>query len=200
MKILAFADVHGFDKAFKSLKNKVKRSKPDMIICAGDFTLFEHDMEKILKKINAFNKPVFLIQGNHESSSRVQSLCRKFKNISFTHKKIKPFKNFLVFGWGGGGFSFTDKEFEKFVKKNKPKFKKKEVVFVTHAPPYNTKLDYLDYSKSHVGNKSFTDFIKKNKNIILAISGHLHENEGKKDNINKTILANPGIYGRIFQI
>ena len=200
MKVLAFADVHGYEKALQSLKNKAKRSKPNLIICAGDFTLFEHNIEKILKKINSFGRKILVIHGNHESSSRVKSLCKKFKNITFFDKRLVPFEDFLVFGWGGGGFAFKDKEFEQFVKKNKNKLKNKKIIFITHAPPYNTKLDFLDYTKSHVGNKSFTEFIKKNKNVVLVISGHLHENEGKKDKINQAVLANPGIYGRIYRI
>ncbi len=200
MKLLAFVDSHGSASALKVLKEKVKKSNPDLIVCAGDFTLFEHNINKILKKINSLGKPVFLVHGNHESRLRIQKLCRDFKNIRFIHKKIVPFKNILLIGWGGGGFSFTDKEFEKFIKKNKQKLKNKKIVLITHAPPYNTKVDYLAYSKMHAGNKSITQCIKSNKNVILAISGHLHETEGKKDKLNNCVIVNPGTSGRIFTV
>ncbi|RLE45861.1 hypothetical protein DRJ22_03420 [Candidatus Woesearchaeota archaeon] len=201
MKILAFTDVHGYDKALRSLKAKSKRSRPDLVLCAGDFTVFEHNMENILRKINSLGKTVFLIHGNHESESKVRRLCRKFRNISFIHKRIVSFGGVLFLGWGGGGFSFSDKSFEDFVRKNKAKINAAEkVVFMTHAPPYGTSLDFLEYSKAHVGNKSFTRFIKSHKNVVLAISGHLHENEGKKDKLNSAVLSNPGLFGRIFKV
>ncbi len=200
MKIFAFVDVHGSSSALRSLKSKIKKSKPDLVICAGDFTLFEHDLQKILKKIDSFNVPVFLIHGNHESAKLVKSLCSKSKNIKFVHKKIVPFQNFLVLGWGGGGFSFTDKEFEKFIKPNKLKLKNKKIILITHAPPYNTKVDYLANSRMHAGNKSFTNFIKSNKNIVLAVSGHLHETKDKQDKINNAIISNPGPFGKVFKL
>ena len=77
---------------------------------------------------------------------------------------------------------------------------KKKIVLVTHAPPFNTKIDYLAYSKMHAGNKSFTNFIKSKKNVIFSISGHLHETEGKKDKLNNAVLVNPGAMGRIYYI
>lgn len=200
MKILAFVDLHGYASALKSLKSKIKKSRPDLIICAGDFTLFEHDIEKILKKLNSFNKPVFIIHGNHESLTSVKSLCKQFKNLECIHKKFVFFKDFLFFGWGGGGFSFIDRSFEVFVKKNKDKLKNKKIIFITHAPPFGTCVDYLAFNKAHAGNKSFTSFIKKNKNIILSISGHLHETAGKKCELNNAIISNPGCFGRIFKL
>ena len=42
-------------------------------------------------------------------------------------------------------------------------------------------------------------FIEKNK-PILAICGHLHENEGKSEKISKTLIINPGIKGKIIKI
>jgi len=101
---------------------------------------------------------------------------------------------------GGGGFSQTDKEFEKQSKKFK-KFlkdhKDKAFVLVTHAPPYGTKLDYI--CKDHVGNKSIRKFIKENK-VDLTIAGHLHETEGKIDKIDKSTIINPGREGRILNL
>lgn len=200
MKVLAFADLHGYDKALVSLKNKVKKSKPDLILCAGDFTLFEREIIKIIKKIDSFGKPVFLIHGNHESASLVKSLCNKSKNIQFIHKKIVELGGFLFFGFGGGGFSSSEKEFDVFVKKNKKRLSSTPLVLITHAPPFNTKLDFLDYSKHHAGCKSFSNFIKKFDNVVLAVSGHLHETEGKKDVLNNAVLCNPGVFGRIFNL
>ena len=73
MHILAFVDSHGMADAMKELERKAKFA--DIILCAGDFTIFERDMDKVLKRMNSFGKPVLLIHGNHESESELQKAC-----------------------------------------------------------------------------------------------------------------------------
>lgn len=99
-----------------------------------------------------------------------------------------------------GGFSLTDERFEKISKtweKEIKENKDKKIILVTHAPPYGTKLDRA--LGEHCGNKSIAKFIKNNK-VELAISGHFHENFGKRDKIGSTKLINPGPYGRLYKI
>ncbi len=191
MKILAFTDMHGNADSFKKIKKKAERA--DLIICAGDFTYFESRMEKILAAMDKLGKKVLLIHGNHEDERNVEKACGKMKNIVFLHKKAHRFNDYLFTGFGGMGFSQKDDEFEKYAQKFE---NKKKIILVTHAPPYNTKLDNLF---SHNGNKSITSFIKKAK-PILAICGHFHELFGKKDMIKTTLIINPGPEGRIIKI
>ena len=199
MKILAFTDIHGSITKLKKLQQKVKKNKPDIILCLGDFTLFKHHIDNILRKINTFKTPTYIIPGNHETASILKKLCQKYKNLHFAHKKIIKIKQYTLVGFGGGGFSTTDKEFEKFIKANKKKITKKKIILITHGPPYKTKLDYIDYLKEYVGCKSYTTFIKKYK-PILALSGHIHETFGKKDKTGQTEIINPGANGMIIKI
>lgn len=194
MRILAFTDLHGNKKMLEDLEKTVRTENPDIIICAGDFTNFERKMEEILFDINMLGKPVLLIHGNHEDSENVQDIVQLFDYIKFIHKK--PFKigKYEILGFGGGGFSQTDKEFEKYSKKIGTK---KNLILVTHAPPYGTKLDFLH--NAHRGNRSFSNFIRKTQ-PLLAISGHLHETSGVQDKIGKTVLINPGARGVIIEV
>jgi Icc-related predicted phosphoesterase len=198
MRILAFIDLHGSLSAWKKIKKKAKSA--DVIVCGGDFTIFEQGIEHFIEEFDNLKKPFLLIHGNHEEEELIRHVCHKSENLFFLHKKHFIKDDILFIGWGGGGFSQTDKEFEKYSKKFKElidKHKDKAVVFLTHAPPYKTKLDGI--SKDHVGNKSFRNFIKEN-NIDLSISGHLHENEGKVDKINKSTVINPGRDGKIINL
>ena len=43
MNLLFFSDMHGNLKVLDSLKNKAKEA--DGIVCSGDFTVFEEDIE-----------------------------------------------------------------------------------------------------------------------------------------------------------
>lgn len=193
MKVLAFADSHDEGNYYEVLKKKAK--KADIILCAGDFTVFEHNMKKIIRDLSKLGKTVYLIHGNHEIASHVAVECKKYKNIRFMHKKIFRIGEVTIFGYGGGGFSYRDKDFEEFIKRNKDKFSKKNIL-LTHAPPYGTVAD--NKHGEHVGNKSITKVLK---HFNLSISGHIHETFNKREVINKkTLVINPGPKGKVIKI
>ena len=201
MKILAFTDIHGSLLALKRIGQKMKSQKPDLLVCAGDVSIFEHGIIGILRRLNKLNKKVIIIHGNHEDDSTFRKLSKSFKNINFVHKNHFIADNVLFLGYGGGGFSVVDKEFEKIANS---KFKKiikinkdKKIILITHAPPYKTRLDRL--IQGHCGNKSIRQFVEKTK-IDFLICGHLHENFGKEDKIGKTKIINPGPFGKIIVV
>jgi len=200
MKILAFTDLHLSSIALKKLKSKVEKLNPDLLVCAGDISIFEEGLDQMLSKLNKFKKRIILVNGNHEEDNVMNKFCKKYNNIVFIHKKSFIEDNVLFLGYGGGGFSKVDPDFyptgEKFSKIIEHNEGKK-AVFVTHAPPYGTKVDLI--IGEHCGNKTFSKFIKKNK-IDLHVCGHLHENFNKKDNIKKTRIINPGPYGEIVNL
>ncbi len=201
MKILAFTDIHGSLQALKRLEQKVKKENPDLLVCAGDVSIFEHGIAGIMRRLNKLNKKIIMVHGNHEDDPTFRKLSKLFKNIVFIHKNYFIEGNLLFLGFGGGGFSIVDKEFEdtaknkfkKIIQKNKGK----KTILVTHAPPYKTKLDKL--IQGHCGNKSIRNFAEKNK-IDFLICGHLHENFGKEDKIGKTKVINPGPFGKIITV
>ncbi|MBU0665916.1 MAG: metallophosphoesterase [Nanoarchaeota archaeon] len=195
MKILAFTDNHGDPEDLKAVKKKVKNA--DIIICGGDITIFEHEIEYNMQKINDFGKEVLIIHGNHESDFVIRELSKYFKNIRFMHKKHYEKDGHLFFGYGGGGFAISDKEFEKKSKSIEKLMKEKKTILILHGPPYKTKLDNI--GGAHVGNKSFTNFIKKTQ-PELVICGHIHECFHRKDKIGKTRIINPGPDGEIIEI
>jgi len=196
MKVLIFVDLHGSKKALKKIKEKA--SKADLILCAGDLSIFEQNLDFLLFELNKLKKPVYVIHGNHEDEKVLKDLTSMFDNISFIHDKVIEKEGFSIIGFGGGGFSLVDKGFEKSMQKLMKKVKdNNKLILVTHAPPHNTKVDLI--LEEHCGNKSITSFIKKHKPII-AISGHLHETAGKKDKIKETIVINPGPFGELVDI
>ncbi len=195
MKILAFTDHHGSPNDFKFAKKKAKGV--DLILHMGDFTIFEHEIEAIMAEMNNMGKPVLFIHGNHEDDLIVEYLCKKFKNLKFIHKKHYEIDGVVFLGYGGGGFSMIDKEFEKHSKKFEKAMKGKKTILMLHGPPYGTKADII--MGDHVGNESFTKFIKKNQPEIV-LCGHLHENFHVKSKIKKSVVINPGPDGEIIEI
>ncbi len=198
MKILAFTDIHSNKKLIEGIIKKSKSKKPQLLICCGDITLFGSNLEKILSKLNKIKIPLLIIPGNHEEDMNMKKRCKKYKNIIYLHRGIYEMGDYTFFGFGTGGFEDRFLEFEKISSKIGKRIKDKKIIFITHQPPYKTKLDKLEHF-GYAGNKSFKEFIVKYK-PILTLSGHLHENFGKIDNIEKSILINPGPLGKIIEI
>ena len=199
MKIFAFTDVHGSEHLIQEVIKTIKSKKPELIICPGDLTIFGHDLEKILSKFDKLKISCLVVHGNHESDDELKDACKKFKNIIYLHRGVLEKGDYAFFGYGGDGFSTKDEKFEKISEIVGKKTKGKNLIMITHQPPHGNKLDYLEYFE-HVGNKSYTKFIKKWK-PVMSIFGHLHEHFGKMDHINKkTILINPGPLGKLIEI
>lgn len=198
MKILAFVDLHGAVSILKKIAAMAKREGADCIVCAGDITIFGNSMQQLLTILDQAGLPVIMTHGNHEDESTMKRLCEKSKNIHFLHKSTFEIGDVLFMGYGGGGFSTTDSEFDSWAKKAMDKVAEgKKIVLVTHAPPYGTKLDMI--LDQPAGSKSIRQFIK-HAQPKLAISGHLHENAGNKDKIDGTKLVNPGPWGMMLVV
>lgn len=196
MKILAFSDIHEDYGAFDVLAEKAK--DVDLILCAGDISVFENGIEDAIAMLDSLGKKVLCINGNHESENKMKKICEKTKNVSFIHDSYLFFEGIAIFGYGGGGFSREDDGFERFSRKIEKNIDYLgRGILLTHAPPYGTKLDLL--GDHHVGSKSIKRFIEKFQPIV-AVSGHIHETFKKTDKVNRTVVVNPGPEGAIIQI
>jgi len=199
MKIVAFADIHLSTRALKEVKKKIKKENPDLVICAGDFTVFNHEVGPFIKKMAALGKPLIIIHGNHEELKDVKREAAKYQHVQVLHKKVISYQGYFFIGFGGGGFQYNYPEFDNFISKCKDKIKGQKLVLITHAPPHGTNLD--DVFGSHVGSKTFIKFIKKYKDhLCLYLCGHIHECMKNTSKVGKCLMANPGADGMVFRI
>lgn len=197
MKILTFTDTHDSRTALKKIKEKSKNA--DVLVCGGDVTIFGDSQLPILRDLNKIGKPVIIVHGNHENSSSFSKSCKNLKNLHYVHNEIFTIDDVSFIGYGDGGFSLTDPGFAKLAPKLIRQIPKgNKFVLVSHGPPYGTKLDVL-FRGSHCGSKDIMKIIKKYKPDIV-VTGHLHENEGKKEKIGKTLVINPGIFGKMLKL
>jgi len=203
MKIYAFTDLHGNPKALAKIKQQVKKMKPDLVICAGDLTIFEHDMETLLKEMNKLSAPVIMLHGNHEEEATIRAMCEPLKNVTFLHLEVAQINGWNILAYGGGGFQEKYLDFEELSQQKEIKnLDWKRTILVTHAPPYGTKLDNvsdLGEEAWHVGSTSFTKLVKKYQ-PPLFITGHIHECFNQEDKIGKTLTVNPGPFGKLFEV
>ncbi|MEK6826666.1 MAG: metallophosphoesterase [Nanoarchaeota archaeon] len=130
---------------------------------------------------------------------------KKYRNIRrFDYSHIK-FNNIIFIGMRGHSFPGRVKSkaykkhnkilndlFNKFKKENK----KGKVIFVSHIPPINTRLDKIGTKAhkrvrgTHRGSKLVRRIIERHQ-PLLHLCGHVHESCGK-DNIGKTLTINVG--------
>jgi Icc-related predicted phosphoesterase len=198
MKILAFVDLHGSKALLRKIAALARKEKVSYVVCAGDITIFGDSMKHLLKELDDIKIPVLIIHGNHENESLLRKACKESKNITFLHKAFHEHEDYVFAGFGGGGFSVRDEEFEIWSHSLLKKIgEDKKIILITHAPPYGTKLDLI--LDQPAGNKSIRQFIKMVQ-PALVISGHLHENAGTRDNIDKTFIINPGPWGVVLTV
>ncbi len=199
MKLLAFTDFHASIVALKRVEEKIQKYKPDLVLCCGDLTVFEQNIKGVMARLGAFPVKTLVIHGNHEEDVVVAAHARKYKNIVFMHKRLYESEGVLFVGYGGQGFVHQDREFERFVAKEQKRIRMaKTVVLMTHQPPFGTRLDLL--YDAYVGNVSFSAWIKKTRNVVLAVSGHIHETFGKKDVLGSAVVLNPGPAGMMITV
>ncbi len=199
MKILAFGDLHSDKRALNILIDKAKLKSPELLVCSGDISDFGENIEEIFGELNKLKIPMLIIPGNHEDSRVIDQLCKRYKFAINIHKGCYEKENYCFFGYGEGGFSEEDPDFERITERFIETIdKEKKIILVVHSPVYNTKTDFLN-SLGHRGSKSIRKFIEK-YNPKLVVCGHFHETFGEIDNIKNTTIINPGPVGKIILI
>ena len=196
MRILAFTDPHAQKDHLDSVKKKAKQA--DLVICCGDFTIFDNGLDEVLDLLEKLGKKVLLVHGNHEDEHQVAGKCKKLKNVTFLHKAVQTVQGISFIGYGGGGFAHTDAFFETWSSLLANELKKKKTVLVVHQPPHDTKIDYLEWA-GHVGSKSFRKFIDEVQ-PKLVLCGHLHETFNMQDKVKNSIILNPGPDGTLIEV
>lgn len=200
MKLVAFTDIHADFDAARKVCSLAKREKVDLMLCAGDMTLFGNGLPDMIK-IFDIGIPLLMIAGNHETFWQIKEIGKRFSFIENIH--LKPFRkdNIIFFGCGGSGITpnntpneMREENFKDMLSRFRNE--KGNLILATHEPPYNTKLDFIG---KHKGSRQIRKFIEENQ-PLYSICGHFHENEGKQDKIGKTVIINPGPKGKIIEL
>ncbi len=199
-KILAVGDIHGDTGLAKRLAEKAKQENVDLVILAGDITLFNQSFKGIIGPFVKAKKQVLLIPGNHEPNSTVNFLAEMYPNTKNIHGYPHKIGELGIFGAGYdsnlGPFWKDDKEIFKTLKKSHDKIKNaKRKLMVTHALPAGSKAELFEDSGSKAVRKAITEF----KPDVL-ISGHIHEAGGIEEEIGKTKVINVARKPKIFEI
>ncbi len=202
-KILAAGDIHGDTGLVKKLAEKAKKENVDLIILAGDISLWNTETKNLIGPFAKLKKPVLLLHGNHETLATIDFLTEIYspeaKNLHGYALITKD--NIGIFGAGGADFGLSpmsEEEFFKTLEKAYKGLKGKKVkkkIMVTHMHPFKSKAEFSGFE----GSKGIRKAVEKFKPDIL-LSGHIHEAEGVEDKIGKTRVIQIGKKGKIIEI
>ncbi|MBU5689713.1 MAG: metallophosphoesterase [Candidatus Aenigmatarchaeota archaeon] len=201
MKLLVLSDNHNDVENMFTFIDILSGYDFDAIIYAGDFSdvnvpkgFKQEDVAKIIiEELRTFKKPIFAIPGNNDNKQVIELIEKE--NISI-HGKGRIFNGIGFYGFGGAqtpfNTSYEPKEDE--IKKGLERsfidvMNASKKIQVTHSPPIDTKLDYIN-TGIHVGSRVIRNFIEKYSPLV-AVSAHIHESRGI-DFLNNTLLINPG--------
>ncbi len=183
-----------YNKLSKSRKQKIKNKK-------------YRTCNQVLKKLNSLGKPLYLVSGNNEVSDYKFFLqtVSKYKNCKAIDDKVVKIGNLAVIGvrnehrvYGERG-RMTREDFydyqEDMLKKNFRGAVTKNIILLSHYPPYECRLDKLPKNAklnpgTHIGSYLIRDFIENN-HPPFVVCGHLEELIGSCK-IGKTTVINPG--------
>ncbi len=188
MIIAGITDLHGkFPKVLYDIKDKI-----DVLTVSGDITHFGKGIEIIedLAELSDYVE-VLCVPGNCDTKEVIDELNSFNLNID---RKIKKIDNFNFLGIGGSNttpfntcYEYKDEDLRLELEKFRGL---KNIILISHAPPYNTMADRVGYE--HVGSKAIREFIES-ENVIFCACGHIHESRCI-DKINDTIIVNPSPY------
>jgi hypothetical protein len=199
-RILAVGDLHGDENLVKRIAKKAKDENVDLVIIAGDLTMFEQSTKNLIGPFVKENKEVVLIPGNHESMATIRTMTEKYPKTRHLQEYSIIKNDVGIFGAGYdsivGPFCLEDEEIFRILKKGNDKVKDfKKKIMVTHTNPAGSISEFSGVR----GSKAVTKAIKEFKPDIL-ISGHVHEAGGLQEKIGKTTVLHVGRKPTIFEI
>ncbi len=216
MKFLTFTDIHQDRVALGRLVARAREEDIDFVLCAGDISTFGTGLQVVLKAFNEVGKPFYVIPGNHEEQGTMLSTAVGFYPFCVNvHKSALEVEDFVLLGYGGGGFAQEDAGFRSLARDWYGMYNGRKIIFVTHGPPFGLKVDYLaDVGEGklsggklvggerigrHVGNKDYRKFIER-INPKMVVCGHLHETAGVIEKVGRTVIINPGWEGKVVEV
>ncbi len=179
MKILAVADIHGFQYRLNLVLKNIERYSPELLVVCGDITQFgPGDVAKNF--LNQIPIETLAVTGNIDSPDVKKGIDESKATRVELKKIVKKDLSFV-------GCSCVNPDEFKFLK-NKELLDNKSVL-ITHIPPY--KMQDKIFVGNHGGSKELREIINELK-PRLVLCGHIHEDPGFTKN-KDTVVVNCSI-------
>jgi uncharacterized protein len=198
-KILAIGDIHGDTGLVKRLAEKAVKENVDLIILAGDITMFESSTKNLIGPFMKAKKQVLLIPGNHESVATADFLAEMYPETKNIHGYSFQKENLGIFGAGAGDIGINqikDSEIFSLLKKGHESIKNSpKQIMVTHMHPKGGKAEFSGFPGSAAVKRAIKEF-----HPDILITAHIHEAGGIEEKIGNTRVINVARKEKIFEI
>jgi uncharacterized protein len=197
VKLLIFSDIHSDARALERLM----AIEADYYFCAGDLVSWARGLDAMGEIMKARGERVFVIPGNHESTSQITALCEKFGFHDFHGGRMHA-GEFEVIGLGYSNptpFDTPGEYSEDELESRLHAFDGiKPMIAICHAPPLGSSLDRITNLK-HAGSRAVRDFLRREQPRYF-FCGHIHEAAGAQDKLAETSAMNVGKKGYLLDL
>lgn len=197
MRILAFSDLHTDMAGAAELV--ARSSDVDLVIGAGDFASQHRGLEETIEVLSGIETTALLVPGNNETEDALRSACDQWAAAIVLHGDQAEVGGHTFFGLGAGipitpwDWSYDLSEEEAA---DRMEACPAEGVLILHSPP----LGHCDLSHGKsLGSSALATAIGE-REMELAVCGHIHESWGARSRIGSTEIANLGPDGVVFEI
>ena len=195
-RALVFSDIHNDRAALERLLQQ----DVDAYFIAGDLVNWGRGLNKLGPALRKHAERMYVMPGNHESASDVESFCAEFGFINFhgATAEIGGLK-FAGLGYSTPTPFDTPGEYgeEEMARRLSAFTAYNPDVLICHAPPLNSALDRIKEGL-HGGSRSVRQFIEIHQPRYF-FCGHIHEAEGAVIQIGKTRAMNVGKAGFVLE-
>ena len=194
---IAFGDIHGNCGRIASIPGLKEAAG---VIVTGDMTSGGGvgKAAHVLSCITAVNAALMAQVGNADRPEVTGMLEEKGWNIHARSREIWP--GVVLMGLGGSPPTpfgtpgeYPEARLAGWLEttwRNLPPHK--QLIVVSHAPPYNTACDMLRDGITHAGSKALRAFLDKAQ-PALCLCGHIHEARAT-DRLGDALVLNPGAF------
>jgi uncharacterized protein len=193
VKLLAFSDVH---RDLDQCRRLVEMSADaDVVIAAGDFASIHEGLEETIDALRPIERPTVLVPGNNETEDALRGACEGWSAAHVLHGTGAEIEGVSFFGRGAGvpvtpwdwSFDLSDDEATERLAACP-----EGGVLVLHSPPKG----HLDKG---FGSEAILRAIEA-KRPRAAVFGHIHECQGRQEQLGPTLLANLGPAGTVLEV
>ncbi len=155
---------------------------------------YKIDVNKF-EKIASFSRyGLLVVAGNDDPYYRKKAIYGK--KVVDIHDNSIIIDDYAIIGIEGstgtlGRLQYTEKEIKNHLKTKVKQVGDRQLIIVSHSPPFKI-LDFsLRFSQDHIGSKALRDFIERDSyKIRVVISGHSHLQGGKFKEYKNTYVVN----------
>jgi len=206
MRILAFTDPHGDLESARAIVALARSEKPDLVLCAGDFSWFGNRWRPFFEILRELGMNVYIVGGNHESDALIQSATTEFPFLKDTAYAAVNVGRVIIGGLPGYDSDFwpgSTKDEDGAVQLCRDLWAdrdpSKPFILLSHFPPQGA-LDGLAHPTPDSGGSRVVKRVAKALSPALMVVGHYHQEFGNQERSGPTLVVNPGPNGTIIEL